>query len=66
MLPMAIVGSALGAVLSLILPEPVTISILMASLIYISITTAIKLYKMCKIENAQKLQVKNEIKSAEP
>lgn len=57
MLPMAIVGSALGAILSLILPEPITISILMASLIYVVITTALKLHKMFLIENTHKLQV---------
>ena len=66
MLPMAIVGSALGAILSLILPEPITISILMASLMYIGITTTVKLYKICKSENAQRFKAKNERNIAEP
>ena len=66
MLPMAVVGSALGAILSLILPEPITISILMASLIYVVITISIKLHKMCMTENALKLKTKNEDKHVEP
>jgi uncharacterized membrane protein YfcA len=48
MMPMLIVGSAVGVVVNYILPEPAIISVLIVSLVYIVITTAIKLVKMIK------------------
>lgn len=46
MLPMIIVGSAVGVIVNFILPEPVITAVLIVALLYIVSTTAIKLYKM--------------------
>jgi uncharacterized membrane protein YfcA len=39
MLPMGVVGSAIGAKISVILPEPILITVLTATLIYVTIIT---------------------------
>lgn len=50
-LPMGAVGAACGAIVGLILPEPIIIVVLTLMLIYIFYATTKKWYNMRKAEN---------------
>lgn len=54
LLPMGVVGATCGSIISYLLPEPILIGVLTATLVYIFITTALKLKRMCKAENEAK------------
>ena len=60
-LPMGVVGSAIGAIVPQVVPEPVIIGILTLLLIGVIISTANKLKKMIKAENA-KLEAQKQAK----
>jgi hypothetical protein len=51
---MGVVGSAIGAIIPTVLPEPILISILTLCLFAIDIITACKLISICKEENLSK------------
>jgi uncharacterized membrane protein YfcA len=50
-MPMGAVGAACGAIVSLILPEPIIITVLTLMLVYIFYATTKKWYNMRKAEN---------------
>lgn len=50
MMPMGSVGAAVGAIVSLVMPEPITIGIMTAVLIAITIYTIVQVTKMCREE----------------
>jgi len=54
-LPMGAVGAACGAIVGLILPEPIIIGVLTVILIYIFVQMVIKHHKMRKAENAARI-----------
>jgi uncharacterized membrane protein YfcA len=59
-LPMGAVGAAIGAIVGLILPEPIIIVVLTLILSYIFVQTALKLRKMRTAENEAFEKVKIE------
>lgn len=61
-MPMLIVGSAIGVIVNFILPEPIITSVLVVSLIYIICTTGLKLYRNIIIENKTRREAKEKEK----
>ena len=57
-MPMLIVGSAIGVIVNFILPEPIITSVLVVSLIYITCTTGLKLYRNIIVENKTRREEK--------
>jgi uncharacterized membrane protein YfcA len=53
-MPMGVVGSACGSIVSLILPEPLIIGVLTFVLVFITISTSFKLKGMIKAESEAK------------
>ena len=52
-MPMGVVGSAVGAIVSLVLPEPITIAIMTVVLFSITVYTLIQVTRMRRDENAK-------------
>lgn len=51
---MGVVGSALGAIVNIVLPEPILIAVQTFSLILLCFLTGSKVITMCRDENKQK------------
>lgn len=64
-MPMGIVGAAVGAIVGLVLPEPILVGVMTVVLTYISINMAIMLKNKCKAEKAAQITTAPEKKEVE-
>jgi uncharacterized membrane protein YfcA len=51
MLPMGVIGSAIGAIIPAVLPEPILIAVLTLTLVYVTVITTQKLIQMRRAES---------------